>query len=222
MILRGDITHVDGSSLTFRVRGSQLLSGVCTGSIQLKGKWQADKYNRITFQAARSRGRYDTLTFQGAWKVNRHNELIYRYSRTHLKTKTKKTRTLTFKGVWDLGKNRIVYRLDGAKDSFFSLKAGVRSQSLFAREGKIKYNVGVRYSKRKVYKKVRQTVTIYGTWKLMKDLKIGFEVTYSGRKRQEIQFFAEKFIVKDGSIAVSLKKKDGERMGIWVTFTVRF
>ncbi|MFQ5952279.1 MAG: hypothetical protein ACE5JK_02620 [Candidatus Omnitrophota bacterium] len=222
VILRGDIEKVTGSSLAFRVRVSENISGLRTGSIQLKGRWQADSYNRITFHAAKSRGRYDTLTFQGAWQVNGNNELIYRYVKTYLKTKIRTVKTLTFKGYWQLGERRIVYRLDRADNSFFSVKAALQTRSLIAREGKIRYQVGIRYQRRKVYRKARETITIFGVWKLDKDLKIAFEVKYSGRKKQEMRFIVEKLVAKGSTISVSLKAESGEPLGIQVKFTKTF
>ncbi len=219
LVLKGDIESVTGKSLSFRVRECRLFSGLRSGTVQLKGIWRVDRYNRITFNAAKARGRYDTLTFQGAWQVNKQNEVIYRYFRKDLKTRKKKTRTLIFKGWWDLGKDRIVYRLDRATDSFFGIKAALQSRSLLAAEGEIKYQVGIKYLERKVYRRVTKTITIYGTWKLSRDLNAKFEVKYSLGKVKEMSFLAEKVIAEGSNVTLSLNKKTGEKLGFSVMFT---
>ncbi|MEA3489155.1 MAG: hypothetical protein U9R44_02285 [Candidatus Omnitrophota bacterium] len=222
IILRGDVERVKGSGLTFRVRSCDAVSGTRSCTIELKGKWRADGNNRITFNVAGSRGRYDVLRFQGAWRLNRRNELIYRYTRTALRTRTRREKTLVFRGYWDLERRRIVYRIEGSNDSFFSFKAAIQSKSLRAADGSIKYQVGIKYSRRRVYRQRVQVVTIYGLWKLGKDLSVRFEVLCSGNKRRRITFQAEKMIGENGAVTVSLKTARGEKLGVEVRFSKAF
>ncbi len=222
IILRGNIERVNGTALTFRVRQCDTVSGLRTSTIELKGRWRADSNNRITFNAARSRGKYNVLRFQGAWRVNRNNELIYKYSRTALRTKVREERTLVFKGFWELGKGRVVYNIEGSDESFFSIKVALRSRSLRASAGAIKYQVGIKYYRKGSYRRLRQTVTIFGTWKLGVDLAVGFEVKYSGGKRRLTTFTVEKLIGEAGSVSVSLKSEKGEPLGFEVTFSRAF
>jgi len=45
--------------------------------LQLKGKWQADKYNRLSFLAKKQKNLYDTLTLSGSWKINEKLGLLF-------------------------------------------------------------------------------------------------------------------------------------------------
>jgi len=218
-IFSGNITHVDGSGLTFRVRNSDALSGIRGTTIELKGQWRADKSNLITFNAAKSTGKYDILRFRGTWQVNKRNEVVYKYTKTVLKTMTKQVKTLIFKGYWDLKKNRITYRFEHSNNSFFEFSASLKSRNLRASQGVIKYDVGIKYQTKIVYRSIKKTVTLYGTWKLSKGLKVGFVLKYSGRTEREVEFLAEKMIGTSTCITVSLKDKNGKNLGIQVSFS---
>ncbi|MFC1548637.1 hypothetical protein ACFL5E_01605 [Candidatus Omnitrophota bacterium] len=218
IILRGDVGRTKGSSLTFNVRAYEGISGVRTTSLTLSGKWLADGNNRITFKVTKGRGRYDTLRFQGAWQVNRRNELIYRYEKTALKTKTKRAKILIFRGRWELGKRYLVYNFEGSGDSCFTFKAALQSRSLMASDGVVKYQIGIKYYIGKRLRKRTQVVTIFGVWKLGKDLKIAFEAACSGGRHSTMRFSVEKLIGEGNSITVALKKEDGESLGFEVTF----
>ncbi|MCK4852428.1 MAG: hypothetical protein KAS86_04860 [Candidatus Omnitrophica bacterium] len=222
IIFRGHIEHAKGDSLTFRIREYENILGIRSGTISLKGRWRADRYNRITFEVRKGKGRYDTLTFQGAWNVTKSNELIYKYRKTRLKTKEREEKTLIFRGYWQLGKGRLLYRLERSSDSFFSFKASFRSGALSSNDRTMRYTVGITYSKGKVFRKVRETVTIYGNWRLARDLKVWFEVTYSGGRRKKIEFGLEKLIRKGSSINLFLRDKSGGNLGISVEFLKTF
>ncbi len=223
IILRGDIERVDSGGLAFRVRRGEGISGLRSSTIEFKGWWCADNDNRITFNVSKARGEYDVLRFQGDWKVNKYNEIEYRYTQTSLRTKTKRERVLIFKGHWDvLEKRRIVYRLEGGSDSFFSFKAALESPSLSASSGRIKYQIGVGYTRDKVYESVRKTITISGFWKLCDDLKVAFEVGYSGGRHSEVTFSAEKVVFRGGTLRLALKSARDEKLAFEVSFRKAF
>ena len=219
VIFTGDIEKATGSSLVFRARTSDALSGMRASSIELRGTWQADRNNRLVFRAAKSKGRDDILKLEGAWEISKNNELIYRYERTVLKRSTKQLKTLIFQGFWDIDKDRLIYRLEGNDDSFFSFRASLGSKSLRASEGKIKYQIGAGYSQKNVYREFVKTVTIFGKWKLSNEFGADFEVAYSGRKRRSIKFGIEKAVGKNSALAVSLKSATGESLGMDVSFS---
>ena len=219
LIFNGSISKVTGDSLAFRVRGSENIAGLRTSTIELKGIWQADTSNRLTFSVSKYRGTYDILRFQGAWDVNRNNELVYKYEQTALKTRRKTLNTLVFKGFWEIDESRLVYALQGDDNSFFSFKAALQSRNLIASQGKIKYQIGVKFSSGTVYREVVRTVTIFGKWKLGKDLGVSFDIESSGRKKQSIVFSAEKVIGEGANIKISLKSKKGEKLGIELAFS---
>jgi len=222
VILKGDIEKATGGGLTFRVRHSDTLSGIPSRSIELKGRWSADSYNRITFNVAKSRGRYDVLRFQGAWDVNKRNTLTYSYVRTRMKTRTRKEHTLVFQGWWDLGASRLVYRVEGSGDSFFAFKAALQSRSLRAADGVIKYQVGIKYLKENVYSECRRTVSIYGTWKVGRGLTASFEAAYSGGKHHKTRFEIEKQIGKSAAEIFLILSRSAAESSIMGGLRVRF
>ncbi|UCD15089.1 MAG: hypothetical protein JSV34_05040, partial [Candidatus Omnitrophota bacterium] len=120
-VFKGEIIDVSWGGLIFTVgsrskRGTQLIR-----LLKLKGRWQADKANRLTFLVKKTTAKYDTLTFENAWKVNKRNSICYRYKKTYLKTKQRQEKILTFKGYWDIDeKNRISYVLNKKERSCFS------------------------------------------------------------------------------------------------------
>jgi len=222
LIFHGQIEHAGGNFLRFRIRRLEPLSGIKSGTIGLSGTWWADRYNRICFDINKGKGRYDTLRFQGAWQVNRNNELIYRYSMTRLKTKVRRLHTVIFRGFWELQKHRIIYRMEGSSGSFFSFQAVLKSHNVRSSDRGIDYQIGIRFLEREVFRKREQTVTILGKWQIKEDLKVSFEVSYSGRKRQEILFGVEKILGKGNTITVSLKDPGGGKMGLEVVFRKTF
>jgi len=222
LIFTGNIENVKGDSISFRIRDYQSVLGIRSGSIRLTGRWKADKYNRLTFQVSKAKSRYDTLTFQGKWEVGKNNEIIYRYSKTHLKTKKREARTLVFSGYWDIEKSRLTYRIERSSDSYFSFKAALRIKAVTAGKRKLEYTVGVRYVKERVYRKTRETVTIYGKWKVDRDLKVSFDVVYSGGKRKKIGFGVERIFKDDISLKFFLADKRGASLGLSVEFAKVF
>ncbi len=222
LIFHGEIEETTGNSIKLRIRQSQPLSGVKSGAIELKGKWQADANNRICFLVSKGEGRYDTLRFQGSWKVNKNNELIYNYKKTYLKTKVKELQTITFKGYWKFFEHKLIYRLDKSSDSSFKFKAEIASPKITAGSKWIKYSVGVKYASKRTTKTTTQLITVYGKWKLTYDLKVVFEVSYLHGKRKETIFGIEKLIAHKTSIALTLRDKSGKPLGIELTFKKAF
>ncbi len=222
IIFRGDIKKVTGSQLIFAVRESDTISGLRTRAIELNGRWQADKNNRITFSAKKSSGRNDILRFQGAWSVGKRNELVYRYIKTSLKKGDKLEKLVIFKGHWDLSSRRLTYRVEGSSKSYFEFSASIGTKSLRASSGVIKYRVGIKYKEAKTFRQARRTISIYGAWKFGKDLSVRFEAISRGGKYLALSFTAEKPVGRGSTVRVALKSKDGKSLGADVTFTREF
>lgn len=222
LIFRGDIKHVKGNAIVYRIREYENVLGIRSGTITLRGIWKADKYNRIKFDVIKGKGRYDTLTFQGAWNVNQSNEVIYKYRKTYLKTRKREEKILVFKGHWKLEKGRIIYQVEHSRDSYFSFKAGFRSRSLSAGDRKLRCSVGIAYLEGKTFRKVRKIIAIYGNWRLERDLKVSFVVTYSGGRREKIEFGVEKLIKNGNTIIIFLTDRKGEPLDIRIEFIKTF
>ncbi len=222
LLMRGDIIKVTGSSLVFKLRDRKTIKNLKTQMIELKGIWQSDKNNRLVFLARKNKDEHNKLVFQGAWQINKRNELIYKYLHTALKTKTRVTKTLIFKGKWNLGEDRLVYSLEGSRDSYFTFKVSLQSRTLRAKDGEIRYNVGVRYSQKKVRHNYKQNIAIRGKWKFGKDLSVGFEVLHTAKRIKKIDFVIEKLVAYKNTVTVKLKSISGKITGIEVLFNKVF
>jgi len=222
LIFRGDIERVKAGFLAFRIREHENVLGVRSGTISLKGKWEADKYNRITFDVIKGEGRYDTLTFQGAWNVNRSNEVVYKYRKTQLKTKEREEKILIFRGHWELERARIKYKVEHSSDSSFDFRAVLQSKKLSGRSRELKYTVGITYSRGRAFRKVQRIVTIYGNWRLDKDLKVSYEVTYSRGDLRKIEFGVYKLVGDSSELSLFLADKKGKDLGVRVEFNKAF
>ncbi len=222
ILFRGILKDPSGSLLSFSAKRIEGFSGKVSSRIDLKGRWQSDRNNRITFIVSRAQGASNTLRFEGAWEANKNNLLVYRYSKTHLKTKVKQTQILIFKGFWAVGKNRLVYRLEGRSDSSFSFKAAFQTRSIRAKAGAIKYQVGIIYSRGGVKRTRKQTVTIFGTWKLSKDLSLEFTVKSYGSKSYRISLGIQALIWEKGKLKLSLTSDRNKDLGVDLVFTKKF
>jgi hypothetical protein len=200
---------------TTEVSGKQIIR-----LLQLRGKWQADRYNRLNFLVKRSGSLYDTLTFEGTWEVNGNNTLVYTYAKTYLKKKERLEKTLTFKGFWQFSeKNRLSYLLDLANDSSFSFKVALETPSVMAKEGEIKYRVAIGAAGTRLFK--TRLITLSGLWKVSRDFGFSFEIDY-GKNVQEIGFGAQVRLAKENEIEFTLTSREGDDMGFGVTFTRTF
>ena len=222
IILKGELEQAGKDSLSFTIREHENYLGVNSGSITLKGKWQADRYNRVTFRVAKGRGRYDTLTFQSAWQVNRNNELVYVYKKTHLKTRIKNEKVLIFRGYWDIARGKLTYRFDHSFDSYFEFKADFKTRNLNVLDREIKFTVGLTVRMNNTPRKITQTLIIRGGWQIKKGLKTVFEVTYSGGRRSKFEFGIQGLVAANKKIEVSLTSKTGEPLGIKLELTKKF
>jgi len=212
--LRAEILDVKANSILFAVTTKTKKNTKSTYILNLKGRWRADKNNRLSFWVKKEKGAYDILTFNGAWEINRRNEIIYQYERAELIRKRKRAHTLTFKGRWDIeDKLRISYVLNKDTNSAFRFKtaAGV------FKEGYIKYELGIGISGKSA--PVRRAVVLFGRWKIKKGVGLLFEVEYENKKMRAIVFAAEAGLTNRDTILFKLKK-DIENRDIGVNLEI--
>ena len=198
--LRGEILDAGKNSLLFAISTKTKENTRSTYVLKLGGSWKADKNNRLTFHVKKEKGKHDILTFKGAWEINKNHEIIYEYEKAALIRKKKQLHTLTFKGYWNIrDKCRISYVLSGRTDSAFDFKT---SAGVF-RDNYIKYELGIGLTNR--VKPVKQTVTLFGKWKLKKGVGLIFEVKYEAKKVHAIVFGAEAKLTDKDTILFRLK-----------------
>ena len=194
-------------SLTQKQQNGKILAQLA----RLEGKWQANRFNQIVFSVTRQSGKTDTLIFSGAWKLGENHEIIYSYRIAEQKRKTTRVETLTFRGRWDLTeKNALVYLMEGGSDSRFRFRAALQTQSILAKKGEIRYQIGVSGEGKK--EKLR-TLVFFGKWKLSTRLELVFEMECGGGQKQELRFGAEYALTEDLSVAAKLIDRRGAALG---------
>ncbi len=201
LTLKGDIADASKNSLLFAVttRTKDNVRSVYT--LKLKGAWQADEYNRLTFRVNKKGGRDDTLSFEGKWKVNKKHEIVYQYQKTQLKRKIKEIHTLIFKGCWEIKeKARLSYIIDKNSNSIFNFKTKL---GIF-KDRYIKYELGMGLS----------PIILFGKWKIKKDKGLLFEIEYGDKKVRAITFGAEAKLTDRDTISFKLKNDLNKDIGI--------
>lgn len=199
LTFEGDMLAATGSSLLFSFATVSKNGTRTTYIIGLDGVWKADGRNRLSFHAGRESGRYDILTLAGAWEMDKSHRIIYRYEGARLLRKTRQSRTLTFKGHWDItGPLRLSYILDKDIGSGFEFKvsAGV------LKEGSIKYELGAAYGRTQ---QADGTVRLFGRWRPGKGPQIEFEVEYENGRTGAISFEVEGAITDKDTVLLRLR-----------------
>ncbi len=189
---------------------------VVTKIAKLAGAWRLDPKNRIVFEVEKESGKNDVLTFKGAWQVDKAHQIIYSYQQTDLKTKRKIARELVFAGFWDLSeRNRLTYRLGTNSDSAFRFRGAFQTKSILAKKSEIRYQAGVEVNGKH---KIREII-LFGKWKLSRTLGLSFEIEYEDGRKEAIRFGGEYSLNKDSQIAVNLKSRKGDSLGVEVLLT---
>jgi hypothetical protein len=229
LTLRGAVVEATGSTLVFAVERRGATPDAAGERVTLAGRWQADARNRLVFLARKADGSEDRLTLQGGWEVDERHALVYRYTRRPARGGAAERHTVVFEGAWDVpGADRLAYRLAGSPDATFEFRAGLQSRSLAAAAGRLVYDVGIGLE-RGIR---RRRVSLFGTWKLNRDLSVTFEVPYAGGRVQGIRFEGSLALGRRDSafggvrqrrdrLAVELSAGRGEGLGLTVTFTRR-
>jgi len=207
--LKGDVIDVKKNTLLFALTtrgkdGTQSIYG-----LKLKGSWQADKNNRLTFRIKKERQPDDILILDGAWQINKRHQIIYRYEKVHLIRKHKKIHTLTFKGYWDIkDKTRISYVVDKATNSVFDFKTSI---GLF-KSNYIKYKLGIGLSNRA--RPIKRTIVLFGRWKITRRRGLSFELRYGKGKVRDIILGAKVFLSQRDTVIFKLRNSRDEDLGV--------
>ncbi len=208
LTLQGDIIDVKKNSLLFALTTRTKDGAQSIYALKLQGSWQADKNNRLTFRVKKGKGEYDILAFDGAWEIGKNYQVVYKYEKTQLITKQKKIHTLIFKGHWDIkDKARISYVIDRNTNSVFNFKT---SLGIF-KDDYIKYELGIGLSREP--KSIKRTITLFGTWKIKKNVGLIFEVEYENKKIHTIVFGAKAKLTAKDTILFKLRNNLNRKIG---------
>ncbi len=216
---RGSLVAAQPDALVVSFTQSQTNQKVVRRIAGLTGAWRLDSKNRIVFEAQKEGGKKDVLTFKGAWEIGKNHEIIYSYGELDTGRNIKERRKLVFKGYWDIGEDhRLTYFVGGSSYSFFRFRGTLQTKSIYAKDGEIRYQVGVELQGRKRL----QTITLFGKWKLSHDLSLSFEIEYEDGRKKAIVFGGECALTKDTEISVNLKSRQGEPLGVELILTKDF
>ena len=107
---------------------------------------------------------------------------------------------MTFKGHWDIkDKARISYVIDRNTESVFNF---VSSLGIF-KDKYIRYELGIGLLSRP--KPIKRTVTLFGTWKIRKNIGLIFEVEYGEKKLRAMVFGAKAGLTGKNTISFRLR-----------------
>ncbi len=221
LVFKGEFLKAEAGELDFTYRYRIKEGKEAIRTFRFFGKWEADKNNRLTFVLNNSKGSTQTLTLNGAWKINKRHEIVYSYRKQELKTKTKKTKRLVFRGKWIITNNRSVsYVLEGNSVQAFRFRLTFETPIILANQNEIRFQIGVEVTGRR-YSKVRDIV-LFGKWKLKRDFSLAFEVTYRNAVWYEISFDAKYKINDQAGIEATLFARNGEDLGLAITLSRSF
>ncbi|MBU1087161.1 MAG: hypothetical protein KKD05_06535 [Candidatus Omnitrophica bacterium] len=205
LTLKGEIIDTSKNSLAFSLTTHTKDNMQSIYILQLKGAWQADKNNRLTFRIQKEDGSCDFLTFKGTWEINKQHQIIYKYEKAQLITKKKAIHTLIFQGYWNIkDKGRLSYVLDLQSDSVFNFKT---SAAVF-KDKYIKYELGIGLGK----SLEARTIALFGKWNIKKNIGLVFEVEYANKQVSAITFGAEAKLSNKDSISFELKNDQNKNI----------
>ena len=220
LVIKGDIISVDNDALVFQVKSQDKAGQSHVRLLKLTGSWQADKYNRLSFQVKKETSP-DVLTLEGAWQINKNQQITYTYVKTELKTKARVLNTLTFTGFWQINSvNKLTYILTRSLESRFDFRVQIESPNLYPKEGVIKYRLGL--GAKDLKSQHQRIISLYGVWKFSRAVGLIFEMEYCKGEIHSLEFGAEVNFNRNNEIVFRLKDETDEDLRVSLTFTHRF
>lgn len=213
LVFKSKVLGAEGDALIFKIKQKVTSKKEKISLLKLRGRWQADKFNRLSFYVSRKK-ETDVLSFKGAWEINKNKQIVYKYD----KLKTKSNETFILKGFWKiLSKNKLGYELEKAKERPLEFRAYLQTPNIYPAQGKIKYRIGVGL---KNYWKERELV-LFGRWKFSRKFGLVWEADFGNGKVKRIKFQAELKVRSKDSLVLKLKSERGQSLGITLTYTRR-
>jgi hypothetical protein len=218
---KGEIIAVEADRLVFTFSSKKEDNVYKTQLIKLSGRWCSDKYNRLIFNVKRKTEDEDLIIFDGTWELNDNQRIIYRYEKEDLLRRTKIEKTLAFNGFWDMaGRNRLSYLLEKTENSVFSFKVQLENPPIIAREGAIKYRLGIGASGSRASD--IKSIVLFGAWRVSKKSEITLEMEYEKSVFRSIVFLSSYYMTGKDKIMIRLKTKAGEDLDMGLVFERRF
>jgi len=203
--LEGEIIDAKANELAFCLRSKDINGQSHLSLLKLSGKWQADKYNRLSFLIQRERGSSNTLTFTGSWEINKKNELTYTFTKSYLKRKYKINHSITFKGYWDIReKLRLSYVLSKELDSGFEFQVSAGKPAPRGME----YSLGIGVAPQD------KRIKLIGSWKVNPRLGLIFEMPYEEGRIRALVFGADCRLAQGTDLEFKLRNNLNKDLGV--------
>lgn len=155
----------------------------------------------------------------------------------------KTAQEITFRGFWELSdKRHLTYVLSADADSAFRFRGAFQTPSIFAKKGEIRFQIGAevtgtaagRTKARAAGQAGRANrsagepaghptvVTLFGAWKLGRDLALSFELDQPGSRKQVLRFGGEVKFAGPRTLSVNLRSERGTPLGVELLLTREF
>jgi len=217
LIIKGEIICADRGVLAFEVKSLDQNGLLHAQVIELGITCFSDDKNRLSFLIRHAES--DKITLQCAWQVNKNHQIQYTYEKTNLKTKVKSKNTFAFEGFWQISsRNKLVYVFKHASDSRFEFRALLETPTIYPQKDSIKYRIGVGLKQGRK----ENIVSIYGSWKLNRDLGLDLTIDYGQGQLKAIEFGASVALSNENEVRFNLKNPQGEPLGLTLIFTHKF
>lgn len=224
--IRGPILAAEPDALVAAVTVRQDDQTVVTRTVRIAGRWKTDGGNRIVFEVERSRGRTNTLVFRGTWKLNDAQEIVYTHRTAGAPGGRRASeQEIVFRGDWKLSEKRqISYVLGGDSGSAFRFRGAFQTPSILAKKGEIRFQLGAEVTGRggrgdRAGRAERKTLTLFGTWKVGRDLGLSFELDRPGSRRSVLRFGGDFSLKGPRTLSVNLKSERGRPLGVELVLT---
>ena len=183
--MKADLVGIAPDELTCIVTSKKERDVEVASIVKLKGKWQADDNNRLSFAVSKEDGTQDVLVLDGVWDIGEDNQILYRYKKTDLVRKTKEERSLVFNGAWRLtDRDKIAYMLDTGGESGFLFKAQLEDSGISGRFGTLSYRLGIGVTEYK--RPVEKVIKFFGTLRYNIDKQTSLEFEFTDARGQRV------------------------------------
>ncbi len=152
LILKGRLVKGEAESLLFEIHGlkSSYDSGeYYFRLLRLSGFWHLDTNNRINFSISKDSS--GTLILKGEWQLDKGQNISYFFKRKQLTTKTNLANSFVIDGCWQINSsNKLTYYISGSENHKLEFKAFLESPNMYPHDGTIKYRLGAGCKKLKI------------------------------------------------------------------------
>lgn len=205
LLVGGEVIETGNNELVFLRTELRDAEEFSSGTLHLEGAWRLDSQNQLQFLTKYS-GK--VLRFAGTWKVGTNHELIYTFQRTRLKRSSVNFQTLVFRGAWKLGpKRELRYSFEGSSKSLEFTGRFVRLASSGGR-AVIYYSLGAK-TKKTLSGRSRDTLELFGTWKALPSLELGFEFQAPDGRPYQLRFSGSYQMTRRDEIIFNIATKNG-------------